>query len=87
MMYQMQKSHEAHLSALHDLTGEEAATPEKSFQIARLQYTEDMDLAALITACEEICKSLEGTVKTDVLSVPTATTSPSGAHTKSTVYM
>jgi hypothetical protein len=84
-MYQMQKSHEAHLSALHDLTGEEAASPNKSFSVARPKYTEDMDLSALIAACEEVCKSLDSTVKTDVLSVPTATSSPLGDHTKSTV--
>jgi len=84
-MYQMQRSHEAHLSALHDLTGEEVATPEKSFTVARPTYTEDMDLSALIQTCEAVCKSLEKMVKTDVLSKPTATSSPSGAHSKSTV--
>ena len=86
-MYQMQKSHEAHLSAQHDLTGEEAeaASPNKSFSVARPKYTEDMDLSALIEACEEVCKSLESAVKTDVLSVPIATSSPLGDHTKSTV--
>lgn len=44
-----------------------------------------MDLSALIAACEEICESLDGTVKTDVLSVPTAKASPGGLHSKSTV--
>ena len=85
-MFQMQKSHEAKLSALHDLTGEEVASPERSFTVARPTYTEDMDLSALIQTCETVCKSLEETVKTDVLSVPIATSSPSGVHTKSTVW-
>lgn len=85
MVYQLQRAKDAQLSASQDLTGDKNTTPDKSFKVIRPTYTENMDLSALIAACEEICESLDGTVKTDVLSVPTAKASPGGLHSKSTV--
>jgi hypothetical protein len=81
------KFNESHAGALHSLTREVSITPGKSLDNKGPTYTQDMDLPALVSVCEELCKNLEKTVKTDVLSASatTATASPGMDHPKSTV--
>ena len=84
-VYQLQRTNEAHLSAIKDLTGEDTVSPDKTFDVNRPTYTDKMDLEALIKTCEDVCGNLKKNVQTDVLTVSTAKSSPGGLHSKSTV--
>ena len=84
--YQLQHTN-VNVRSLKALTGEAIVTPAKSFHVERPAYTENMDLDALIKACEEVCASLKSNTETDVLTVSTAKPSPGGTHSKSTVCL
>jgi len=71
-VYRLQHTHGLHESAMWDLMGGLEQSPNTLFDVKCPDYTEEMDLEGLLRACEQVCNTLDSTIKIDALAVPTS---------------